>query len=78
MSDQTLEQRVRDIEEHLGMLDQEWQSVPDFIDARLRVSDSRVARLAVDIAALRRDVAAVAAKLDRLAAGIAAAPLPPA
>jgi hydroxyethylthiazole kinase-like sugar kinase family protein len=80
MTGKSLAERISDLEGELATLDQEWQSVPDFIDARLRVSDARLARLATDVAALRRDVVAVAGKVDALADGVralAGASVPP-
>src|SRR5436190_2189143 len=43
MPDRTLEQRMTEIEEGFANMQQEWLNIPDVIEARLRLTDSRVA-----------------------------------
>jgi hypothetical protein len=56
MPDKTLEQRMTEIEEGFAGLQQEWLNIPDVIDARLRLTDSRVARLSSELKDLRSEV----------------------
>jgi hypothetical protein len=66
MPDKTIEQRVTDVEVEVADLRQEWQNIPDLIDARLRLTDSRVARLSSDMAAVKRSLADLSGKVEGL------------
>ena len=71
MPDRTLEQRVADLEEIVGNLRQEWQNIPDLIEARLRLTDSRVARLSSEMGQVRRSLTELSAKVDVLPRAVA-------
>jgi hypothetical protein len=66
MPDKTLEQRMTEIEEGFAGLQQEWLNIPDLIEARLRLTDSRVARLSSDMAGVKRSLAELSGKVDAL------------
>ena len=58
--------RVPAVEVEVADLRQEWQNIPDLIDARLRLTDSRVARLSNEMAVVKRSVAELSGKVDAL------------
>jgi uncharacterized protein YPO0396 len=64
--DKTIEQRVTDVEVEVTDLRQEWQNIPDLIDARLRLTDSRVARLSNEMATVKRSLADLSGKVEAL------------
>ena len=66
MPDKTVEQRVTDVEAEVADLRQEWQNIPDLIDARLRLTDSRVARLSNEMATVKRSLTELSGKVDAL------------
>ena len=66
MANKTIEQRVTALEEPIGHREQEWQSIPELVDARLRLTDSRVARLSSDMATVKRSLSALEGKVDAL------------
>ena len=66
MPDRTLEQRMTEIEEGFANMQQEWLNIPDVIDARLRLTDSRVARLSSDMAGVKRSLAELSGKVEAL------------
>ena len=66
MPDRTLEQRMTEIEEGFANMQQEWLNIPDVIEARLRLTDSRVARLSSDMVGVKRSVAELSAKVEAL------------
>ena len=73
MADKTIEQRVTDVEQRVARveepvtsLDQEWQNIPDLIETRLRLTDSRVARLSADMADVKRAIGDLNGKVDAL------------
>jgi hypothetical protein len=63
MPDRTIEQRVAELEERVGMPEQEWQNIPNLIEARLRLTDSRVARLSSEMRELRSEVRGLAGEV---------------
>jgi len=46
--------QIADLRERLSHLEQEWQGIPDLIEARLRLTDSRVAALSADMVGVKR------------------------
>jgi hypothetical protein len=66
MPDRTLEQRMTEIEEGFASMQQEWLNIPDVIDARLRLTDSRVARLSSDMVGVKRSLAELSGKVEAL------------
>jgi len=66
MPDRTLEQRMTEIEEGFANMQQKWLNIPDVIEARLRLTDSRVARLSSDMVGVKRSVAELSAKVEAL------------
>ena len=50
-------ERIAKCEEEIEQLKSEWQGIPDLIEVRLRLTDSRVARLQVEMTGVRRDLA---------------------
>jgi hypothetical protein len=64
--DKTIEERVAELEERVGNLEGEWQGIPDLIEARLRLTDSRVARLSSDMVVVKRSLAELTGKVDAL------------
>jgi hypothetical protein len=71
MADKTIEQRVTELEERLGQLEQEWQGIPELIEARLRLTDSRVARLSSDMGGVKRSLQELSGKVDALPRALA-------
>jgi hypothetical protein len=71
MADKTIEQRVTDLEEGFASLQQEWLNIPDLIEARLRLTDSRVARLSSDMVGVKRSLAELTGKVDALPRALA-------
>jgi hypothetical protein len=69
--DKTIEQRVTEIEERLSHLEQEWQSIPELIEARLRLTDSRVAKLSSDMTGVKRALGEPTGKVDALPRALA-------
>ena len=49
-----LRNQVADLRERLSHLEQEWQGIPDLIEARLKLTDSRVAALSADMNGVKR------------------------
>ena len=66
MPDRTLEQRMTEIEEGFANMQQEWLNIPDVIEARLRLTDSRVARLSSDMVGVKRSLAEMSGKVEAL------------
>jgi hypothetical protein len=66
MADKTLEERVSELEERLGVLEQEWQSIPELIEARLRLTDSRIAKLSSDMGIVKRSLVHLTATVEAL------------
>ena len=56
VEDQIVELRsqIADLRERLNHLEQEWQGIPDLIEARLKLTDSRVAALSADMVGVKR------------------------
>ena len=50
-------ERIAKCEEEIEQLKSEWQGIPDLIEVRLRLTDSRVARLQVEMTGVKRDLA---------------------
>ena len=50
-------ERIAKCEEEIDQLKSEWQGIPDLIEVRLRLTDSRVARLQAETAGVKRDLA---------------------
>jgi hypothetical protein len=71
MPDRTLEQRMTEIEEGFANMQQEWLNIPDVIEARLRLTDSRVARLSTELKDLRSEVRSSIADLTAKVADLA-------
>jgi hypothetical protein len=71
MADKTLEQRVTELEERVGYLEQEWQSIPELIEARLRLTDSRMAKLSSEMGGVRRTLLELSGKVDALPRALA-------
>jgi len=46
--------QIADLRERLSHLEQEWQGIPDLTEARLRLTDSRVAALSADMVGVKR------------------------
>lgn len=74
----TIVQRIAKCEEEIDQLKAEWQGIPDLIEARLRLTDSRVARLQSemtgvkgDITGLKRDIADLKGGVAELKGGVA-------
>jgi predicted nucleic acid-binding Zn-ribbon protein len=42
-----LRSQIADLQERLSHLEQEWQGIPDLIEARLKLTDSRMAALSL-------------------------------
>ena len=81
MADKTIEQRVTDVEqrvarveERVTSLDQEWQNIPDLIETRLRLTDSRVARLSADMVDVKKAISGLDGKMNSLEAKVDALP----
>ena len=66
MADKTIEQRVTDWSVDVAGLKDEWANIPDLIEARLRLTDSRVARLSSDMVGVKRSVAELSGKVEAL------------
>ena len=50
-------ERIAKCEEEIEQLKSEWQGIPDLIEVRLRLTDSRVARLQVEMTGVKRELA---------------------
>ena len=50
-------ERIAKCEEEIEQHKSEWQGIPDLIEVRLRLTDSRVARLQVEMTGVKRDLA---------------------
>ena len=59
-------ERIAKCEQEIEQLKSEWQGIPDLIEVRLRLTDSRVARLQVEITGVKQRLGAVEQKLDAL------------
>ena len=55
-----------DLEVDVAGLKDEWANIPDLIEARLRLTDSRVARLSSDMVGVKRSVAELSGKVEAL------------
>ncbi len=64
--DNTVLERIARCEEEIEQLKAEWQGIPDLIEARLRLTDSRVARVQTEVTGLARRVSSLVAKVDAL------------
>lgn len=64
--DNTVLERIARCEEEIEQLKAEWQGIPDLIEARLRLTDSRVARVQTEVTGLARRVSSLEAKVDAL------------
>jgi predicted RNase H-like nuclease (RuvC/YqgF family) len=51
-----LEREVDELKTKFVTIEQEWQNIPDLVEARLRLTDSRVSKLASDMNGLRTEV----------------------
>ena len=59
-------ERIAKCEPEIEQLKSEWQGIPDLIEVRLRLTDSRVARLQVEITGVKQRLGDVEQKLDAL------------
>ena len=64
--DKTIEDRVSRLEERVGLLEHEWQNIPELIEMRFRLTDSKIARLQTDMTVVKRDVAELKGGMDAL------------
>lgn len=65
-NDSKFEQRIAKCEEEIELLKGEWQNIPDLIEVRLRLSDSRVARLQHEMTGVKREMAELKGTVDAL------------
>lgn len=72
--DNTVLERIARCEEEIDQLKSEWQGIPDLIEARLRLTDSRVARLSSDFMDLNRVMTGLTGRVGGLEAKIDALP----
>lgn len=67
MPDQpTIAERIAKREDQIDQLKGEWHAIPDFIDVRLRLTGSRVARLSSEMADVKERLSSVEGKVDAL------------
>ena len=64
--DNTVLERIAKCEEEIDQLKSEWQGIPDLLEVRLRLTDSRVARVQTEVTGLARRVGSLEAKVDAL------------
>ena len=64
--DKTIEDRVSRLEERVGLLENEWQNIPELIEMRFRLTDSKIARLQTDMTVVKRDVAELKSGMEAL------------
>lgn len=57
-------ERIAKCEPEIEQLKSEWQGIPDLIEVRLRLTDSRVARLQSEITGVKQRLGSVEGKLD--------------
>lgn len=69
--DNTVLERIAKCEEEIDQLKAEWQGIPDLIEVRLRLTDSRVARLQTEVTNLSRRVGGLEAKVEALPRALA-------
>jgi cell division protein FtsB len=69
--DNTVLERIAKCEEEIDQLKSEWQGIPDLIEARLRLTDSRVARVQSELTGLTRRVGSLEAKVEALPRALA-------
>ncbi len=62
----TIAERIAKCEDQIDQLKGEWHAIPDFIDVRLRLTDSRVARLSSEMADVKERLSSVEGKVDAL------------
>ena len=72
--DNTVLERIARCEEEIDQLKSEWQGIPDLIEARLRLTDSRVARLSSEFVELKRATTGLAGRVGSLEAKVDALP----
>ena len=70
----TIVQRIAKCEEEIDQLKAEWQGIPDLIEVRLRLTDSRVARLQSEMTGVKREIAELRGDIDGLKGGLDALP----
>lgn len=61
-----LRSQVADLRERLSHLEQEWQGIPDLIEARLKLTDSRVAALSADMGGVKRTLGELRGEVQAL------------
>lgn len=74
MPDRTIDQRVTDLEADVATLKDEWANIPELIEVRLRLTDSRVARLSSDMSAMKRAFTELSGKVADLSGKVEALP----
>jgi predicted nucleic acid-binding Zn-ribbon protein len=61
-----LRSQIADLQERLSHLEQEWQGIPDLIEARLKLTDSRTAALSSDMAGVKRTLGELRGEVQAL------------
>ncbi len=59
-------ERIAKCEQEIEQLKSEWQGIPDLIEVRLRLTDSRVARLQSEFSSVRSEFSSMRMQLDAL------------
>ena len=67
-------ERIAKCEEEIEQLKSEWQGIPDLIEVRLRLTDSRVARLQSEFSSMRSDMTGLKQRMGAVEGKLEALP----